>query len=86
MTRKPVPEEPRTLAEVYELLRRQSPPQDAPLQKWHDFLRASARLYTEIADIDRRHHHEALACASTEQRAADEVAARIAEAQQPEKE
>lgn len=79
-------EEPQSLREAQEWIDAHRPARDAPLRDWRDHFRASSELYTEIADIDRRHHHEALACARIEREAAEQLSPRIVESQRIERE
>lgn len=67
----------RTLKEAHEVLSRLRPKREAPLSEWLTFRRTSAALYTEIADIDRFHHHEALYWAEREQEEVNTIAAQI---------
>jgi hypothetical protein len=65
--RKPAPQQqPRTLMEMHDALVRIQPSRDAPLEQWQAYHHRSAALYTEIAEIDRGHHHEALYWAERE--------------------
>ncbi|MGH3795736.1 MAG: AMED_5909 family protein [Pseudonocardiaceae bacterium] len=73
-TRKP--SDARTLKAAHEVADSWRPKQNAPLSEWLTFRRATAALYTQIADIDRFHHHEAMYWAEREQEIADELAAR----------
>ncbi|HEU0086410.1 MAG TPA: AMED_5909 family protein [Pseudonocardiaceae bacterium] len=74
-TAKPAPL--RTLKEVHELLMNQRPREDAPLPVWLEYRQRSAKLYAQIADIDRFHHHEAGYWAELEQQTAKNIAAQI---------
>ncbi|MGH4017131.1 MAG: AMED_5909 family protein [Pseudonocardiaceae bacterium] len=67
----------RTLKEAHEVLARLRPKSGAPLSEWLTFRRTSAALYTEIADVDRFHHHEALYWAEREQKEANTLAGQI---------
>jgi hypothetical protein len=59
--RRPAPQQqPSTLMEMHDALVRIRPSRDAPLEQWHAYHHRSAALYTEIAEIDRGHHHETL--------------------------
>jgi hypothetical protein len=66
-----------TLRDAHEVLRRLRPKQDAPLSEWLAFRRTSAALYTEIADIDRFHHHEALYWANREQEEVNSITTQL---------
>ncbi|MGH8514977.1 MAG: AMED_5909 family protein [Gammaproteobacteria bacterium] len=76
-TQKKVPSA-RTLKEAHEVLSRLRPKNGAPLPEWLTFRRTSAALYTEIADVDRFHHHEALYWAEREQEEVNTLASQIA--------
>jgi hypothetical protein len=67
----------RTLKEAHEAVQRLRPKQNAPLSEWLVFRQTSAALYTQVADVDRFHHHEAQYWAQREQDTADEIAAQI---------
>lgn len=67
-------EGPQTLREAYDVLWHQNPDRTASPDEWLEFHRYCARVYTEVADIDRRHHHEALACVRMERHAAEQIA------------
>ena len=64
---------PQTLTEAHEALSKVRPGRAASLDTWRAFRQLAARLYTEMADIDRYHHHEALYWASYERTQADEI-------------
>ena len=51
---------PTTLTKAHDLVMKVRPAADAPLAKWLQFREFAARVYTEVADIDRHHHHEAM--------------------------
>ncbi|MGH3873512.1 MAG: AMED_5909 family protein [Pseudonocardiaceae bacterium] len=68
---------PRSLAEVPLALARIRPRLAAPHQEWLAYYQRSAAWYTEIAEIDRGHHHEALFFAGEERKHATEIAAQI---------
>jgi hypothetical protein len=69
--------EPRTLAEAHHAVASIRPPQKAPLGEWLAYHQQSAALYAEVAEIDRGHHHEALAMAERERQSAEQIKARI---------
>jgi hypothetical protein len=69
--------EPRTLAEVHHTVASIRPPQKAPLGEWLAYHQQSAALYAEVAEIDRGHHHEALAMAERERQSAEQIKAQI---------
>jgi hypothetical protein len=48
-----------TLRTAHEALAKIRPATNAPKEEWLAFRQLSARVYTEIADLDRGHHHEA---------------------------
>ena len=54
------------------------PAADAPLDAWLAYHRRGQALYTEVADVDRFHHHEALYWAERERQSAAEIEARMA--------
>jgi hypothetical protein len=69
---------PATLREAHEVMCRCRPAPDAPLDAWLAYRRRGHALYTEVADADRFHHHEALYWASREGESAAEIEARLA--------
>ena len=66
---------PTTLTKAHDLIMKVRPAADAPLTKWLQFREFAARVYTEVADIDRHHHHEAMAWAGIERERAAELRA-----------
>jgi hypothetical protein len=52
--------------QAYAALVRIRSSRDAPLEQWRTYYQCSARPYSEIAEIDRGHHHEALYWAERE--------------------
>ena len=74
-TTKPVM--PRTLVDAHEALARIQPGRQAPLVEWLAYYQRSAAVYTEVAEIDRGHHHESLYWADHERKRAKEIKARI---------
>lgn len=76
------PDQLRTLAEAHEAVARIRPRRNAPLTEWLAFHQRSATVYAEVAEIDRGHHHEALAIAERERQRATEIKTEI-HAQQP---
>jgi hypothetical protein len=68
---------PRTLREAHEVLVRRRPTGDAPLSAWQEFHDLSARVYAELAEVDRGHHHEALYWATRERQSAQEIAGQM---------
>jgi len=71
------PEPPRTLRQAHEALTRSRPRLKAPLEEGLTYYQRSAALYTEIAEIDRGHHHEALHMAEQAQNSAKEIESQI---------
>jgi hypothetical protein len=71
------PGTPRTLAEAHEALAGIRPPQTAPLSEWLAYHQQSAAMYAEVAEIDRSHHHEALAIAEREHQLAKQIKTRL---------
>ncbi|MGH3862385.1 AMED_5909 family protein [Actinokineospora sp.] len=69
----PRPTMPKTLSQTHELVMRFRPAYTASPAEWKAFREKAARLYTEIADIDRHHHHEAMAWATSEREKAAEI-------------
>jgi hypothetical protein len=68
---------PVLLMEAHELLTRERPSPTASAERWLSYYRRSAAVYTEVAEIDRGHHHEALYWASREERKAHEIEERL---------
>jgi hypothetical protein len=71
------PATPRTLAQAHEAVAAIRPPQTAPLSEWLAYYQQSAAMYAEVAEIDRGHHHEALAIAERERQLAKQIKTRI---------
>ena len=71
------PAAPRTLAEAHEALAAIRPPQTASLGEWLAYYQQSAAMYAEVAEIDRGHHHEALAMAEREHQLAKQIKTRL---------
>ena len=67
------PATPRTLAEAHEAVAAIRPPQTAPVSEWLAYYQRSAAMYAEVAEIDRGHHHEALAIAERERQLAKQI-------------
>ena len=74
-TTKPVM--PRTLGEAHQALARIRPGRQAPLAECLAYYQRAAALYTEIAEIDRGHHHECLYWADHERERAKEIKGQI---------
>ncbi|HET9255616.1 MAG TPA: AMED_5909 family protein [Pseudonocardiaceae bacterium] len=64
---------PVTLAQAREVLGRARPRRSAPLEEWLAFYQRAAAVYAEVAEIDRGHHHEALAVAGQERERAEKI-------------
>jgi hypothetical protein len=64
---------PKTLAEAHDLVLTLRPPVGAPASAWLQFRLHAARIYTEVADIDRHHHHEATYWAAFEREKANAI-------------
>lgn len=71
--RKAEPVPPRTLADAHHALANIRPRLDATPQQWLAYHQRSAALYADIAEIDRGHHHEALAFAGQERKSAQKI-------------
>jgi hypothetical protein len=69
---------PRTLTEAHEALMRLRPKNDAPLTAWRKYRELGAKVYAEVADIDRHHFHEAMSWAASEREAAEKLRHEIA--------
>ncbi|MGH3623920.1 MAG: AMED_5909 family protein [Sciscionella sp.] len=65
--------DPTTLMQAHDYLTRIRPERSAPDSEWLAYYRRSVIVYTEIAEIDRGHHHEALYWAGRERSKADEL-------------
>jgi hypothetical protein len=68
---------PTTLAEAHEVLRRQQPATEADPQRWVEFHRHCAAVYSEVSKVDLRHRYEALSCAGMEIRKARDIEHRL---------
>ncbi|OZM73630.1 hypothetical protein CFN78_08875 [Amycolatopsis antarctica] len=75
--RGPAEEVPSTLFRAHEVLLSMRPDPAAPPARWRAFRLYSARIYRQVADVDRGHHHEALYFAQYERDLADELGRRI---------
>lgn len=69
--------QPRTLAEAHHAVASIRPPRNAPLADWLAYHQRSAAMYAEVAEIDRGHHHEALAIAEREHHLAKQIKTRL---------
>ena len=76
-TTKPVT--PQTLGEAHDALARIHTGQQASLAEWLAYYQRSTALYTEIAEIDRGHHHESLDWADHERERAKKIKGEIHE-------
>ncbi|WP_037294718.1 AMED_5909 family protein [Saccharomonospora azurea] len=65
--------EARTLCQAHLALEGIRPALDAPASEWRRYYLRSARVYAEVAEIDRAHHHEARYWADRERRKAEEI-------------
>ncbi|WP_252365208.1 AMED_5909 family protein [Saccharomonospora piscinae] len=63
----------RTLMQAHNALVAERPGLQAPAAAWRAYYLRSARVYAEVAEIDRGHHHEALYWADRERRKAEEL-------------
>ncbi|HEU5470269.1 MAG TPA: AMED_5909 family protein [Actinophytocola sp.] len=68
---------PNTLAEAHEALMKIRPARQASLTAWRNYRLLAARVYAEMADVDRFHHHEALYWAQLEREEADTIARKM---------
>ncbi|OQO93023.1 hypothetical protein B1813_13050 [Saccharomonospora piscinae] len=64
-------EEVRTLYQAHLALGAIRPASEAPATEWRRYYLRSARVYAEVAEIDRGHHHEAMYWADRERRLAE---------------
>ncbi len=69
--------EPQTLRDAHDAATARRPLPGSNLSAWLAFHRANARMYREVSDVDRGHHHELRYWAGYEERKAEEVAAQI---------
>ena len=68
---------PSTLAEAHDVLWRQRPARGADLREVAAYHRHSAQVYSQVAQVDLRHKHEALQCAGLEIRKARGIEHRL---------
>lgn len=59
-----VGDEPKTLQQAHDLLRRSRPRGTVSSARWSAFYQEAARVYATVARVDADHHFEALAYAS----------------------
>jgi hypothetical protein len=71
---------PKTLADAHDVVLAQRPPAGAPLTAWLQFRLHATRIYTEVADVDRHHHHEATYWAAFEREKANAIRQQLTEA------
>lgn len=64
---------PQTVATAHEALGKIRPGPTASQSTWRAYRQLAARVYNEVADIDRFHHHEALYWAGRERDKAEEL-------------
>ncbi|AIG78937.1 Hypothetical protein AJAP_30575 [Amycolatopsis japonica] len=72
--------EPQTLRDAHTDAASRRPRPEADASEWLTFHRANARMYREVSEVDRWHHHELRYWVGFEERKAEELAARIAAA------
>lgn len=80
MTTKSTTDQPRTLQEAHDSLRRTRPSGVPTGNEWLAYYRRAERLYQAAADADSDHHYEALTFASAAREDAEALAAEIASA------
>ena len=68
---------PQTLADAQHVVASSRPRQKAPLSEWLAYHQRAAAYYAEVAEIDRGHHHEALAMADEQRQFAMKIKAQI---------
>jgi hypothetical protein len=71
------PDTPRTLAGAQHAVASCRPSQQAPLAAWLAYHQRAAAWYAEVAEIDRGHHHEALALAEEHRQLAKKIKTQI---------
>ncbi|WP_340686487.1 AMED_5909 family protein [Amycolatopsis coloradensis] len=69
--------EPQTLKDAHLVASARRPKPGSNLTTWLKFHQANARMYREVSDVDRAHHHELRYWVGYEERKAEEVAAQI---------
>lgn len=69
---------PQTLAEAYHVVADYRPTRTAPLSEWLAYHQRCAAWYAELAEVDRGHHHEALAVAEEHRQLANKIKAQMA--------
>jgi hypothetical protein len=68
---------PQTLADAQHLVASSRPRQKAQLSEWLAYHQRAAAYYAEVAEIDRGHHHEALAMADVQRQFAMKIKTQI---------
>jgi hypothetical protein len=70
---------PATLERAHNAVAEVRPAAGEPAWQWLAYHRHAAAIYAEVADVDRTHHHEALAWAGVEREKVAELARQIEE-------
>lgn len=73
---------PQTLVEAYHAVADCRPARPAPLPEWLAYHQRCTAWYAEVAEVDRGHHHEALARAEQQRQLANKIKAQMS-AQRP---
>jgi hypothetical protein len=71
-----------TLADAHHAVASRRPPQTAPLSEWLAYHQRAVAWYAEVAELDRGHHHEALAMAEQQRQLAKKIKTKLS-AQRP---
>lgn len=66
---------PRRLAEAHQFMMDCRPVDEAPVEAWISYRELGAKVYAEVADIDRYHYHEAMSWATNERNTAEKLRA-----------
>ncbi|OOC02043.1 AMED_5909 family protein [Amycolatopsis azurea] len=69
--------EPQTLRDAHSVATARRPRPGAEVSEWLRFHQANARMYREVSEVDRWHHHELKYWVGFEERKAEELAARM---------
>ncbi|WP_410604024.1 AMED_5909 family protein [Amycolatopsis sp. lyj-90] len=69
--------QPQTLRDAHAVATSRRPRPDAGMSDWLKFHQVNARMYREVSEVDRWHHHELKYWVGYEERKAEEIAARI---------
>lgn len=64
---------PLTLWDAHQVLSAVEPAKDASPEVWLSYYRRSARVYADVAEVDRGHYHEAMAWSNRERAKAVEL-------------